>query len=176
MLERLKSLKDLLVLNDEAHHVHSDDFEVERIAYWHPRFASQGEIAAWLDFSATPKDQNGMASVDGLRLSVRPGGRDRIVKAPLIVDKKNDPKRPLVEPEGINRENVIENTTSGSAAVKRWQEHTKAYEEHLGKKPVLFVTAEKNVYADAIGAHLIATRKARAQGGRSSRHPHRPVR
>lgn len=160
MLERLKSLKDLLVLNDEAHHVHDDELAWNQSLLAIHNALPKG-IAAWLDFSATPKDQNGMYfpwTVCDYPLAQ--AVEDRIVKAPLIVDKKNDPKRPLVEPEGINRENVIEKYNFWiEAAVKRWQEHTKAYEKHLGKKPVLFVTAEKNVYADAIGAHLIATRK-----------------
>ena len=59
MLERVKSLKDLLMLNDEAHHVHDD-----ALAWSKSLLAIQEALpcglGAWLDFSATPKDQNGM--------------------------------------------------------------------------------------------------------------------
>jgi type III restriction enzyme len=58
MLERIKSLSDLVVLNDEAHHVHDEDLQ------WHKTLTAihatlPAGLALWLDFSATPKDQNG---------------------------------------------------------------------------------------------------------------------
>jgi type III restriction enzyme len=58
MLERIKSLKDLVVLNDEAHHVHDEDLE-----WYKSLMAIHGSlpsgISLWMDFSATPKDPNG---------------------------------------------------------------------------------------------------------------------
>ncbi len=42
------------------------------------------------------------------------------------------------------------------AAVERWKEHRKVFKE-LGIRPVLFIMAEKNVLADAIGAYLWKT-------------------
>ena len=83
--ERVRSLPDLVVLNDEAHHVHDDDLT------WNQSLLDIHEtlpngIAAWLDFSATPKDQNGMyfpwTVVD---YPLAQAVEDRIVKAPLIV-------------------------------------------------------------------------------------------
>ncbi|MCH8005031.1 MAG: DEAD/DEAH box helicase family protein, partial [Planctomycetes bacterium] len=59
MLERVKSLKDLVVLNDEAHHVHNESLAWSQSLLAIHRALPHG-IAAWLDFSATPKDQNGM--------------------------------------------------------------------------------------------------------------------
>jgi len=58
MLERLKTLPDLVVLNDEAHHVHREEMA------WHKTLMAlhesiPGGLSLWLDFSATPKDQNG---------------------------------------------------------------------------------------------------------------------
>lgn len=58
MLERIKSLRDLVVFNDEAHHVHDEDLQ------WYKTLMSIHEtlpagLSLWLDFSATPKDQNG---------------------------------------------------------------------------------------------------------------------
>ena len=59
MLERVKSLPDLVVINDEAHHVHDEDLAWSQslLAIHH---ALPAGISAWLDFSATPKDQHGM--------------------------------------------------------------------------------------------------------------------
>lgn len=59
MLERVKSLKDLVVMNDEAHHVHDEDLEWSQSLLSIHRALPKG-LALWLDFSATPKDQNGM--------------------------------------------------------------------------------------------------------------------
>ena len=59
MLERVKSLKDLVVLNDEAHHVHDEDLAWSQSLLAIHRALPKG-LALWLDFSATPKDQNGM--------------------------------------------------------------------------------------------------------------------
>ena len=44
------------------------------------------------------------------------------------------------------------------AAVQRWKEHCSVYKK-LGTKPVLFIMAEKNVYADAIGEYLWKTKE-----------------
>jgi hypothetical protein len=40
-----------------------------------------------------------------------------------------------------------------SAAVQRWKDHWSVYKK-LDTKPVLFIMAEKNVYADALGKYL----------------------
>ena len=59
MLERVKALKDLVVLNDEAHHVHDEDLAWSQSLLAIHRALPKG-LGLWLDFSATPKDQNGM--------------------------------------------------------------------------------------------------------------------
>jgi hypothetical protein len=59
MLERVKSLRDLVVINDEAHHVHDEDLAWSQSLLAIHQALPNG-LALWLDFSATPKDQNGM--------------------------------------------------------------------------------------------------------------------
>ena len=74
MLERIKSLKDLVVLNDEAHHVHDEDLAWSQSLLAIHREIPKG-LGLWLDFSATPKDQNGMYFPwTVVRLPARPGG------------------------------------------------------------------------------------------------------
>src|SRR5204863_9650684 len=58
MLERLQELPDLVVMNDEAHHVHDDDLEWNKSPLSLHEALPNG-LALWLDFSATPKDQRG---------------------------------------------------------------------------------------------------------------------
>ena len=152
MLERLKSLKDLVVFNDEAHHVHDEDLQ------WHISLSTinntlpQG-LSLWLDFSATPKDQNGtyfpwIICDYPLAQAVE----DRIVKAPLIVHqvKRKDP-------ENVTHKNVTAKYGDWLvAAVERWKKHVSTYKA-LKQKPVLFIMAEKNLLADAIGQWLRET-------------------
>ena len=74
MLDRVRSLDRLLVCNDEAHHVHDDDLE------WNKTLLNLHEslphgLAAWLDFSATPRLPGRRSfPVDRLRLPSRAGG------------------------------------------------------------------------------------------------------
>jgi type III restriction enzyme len=159
MLERIKSLKDLVVLNDEAHHVHDEDLAWSQSLLAIHNVLPKG-LGLWLDFSATPKDQNGMYfpwTVCDYPLAQ--AVEDRIVKAPLIVTKEDDPKQPKEDPEHITKENVAEKYGYWlRAAVQRWKEHWSVYKK-LSKKPVLFIMAEKNVYADALGEYLWKTKE-----------------
>ena len=159
MLERAKSLKDLIVLNDEAHHVHDEDLAWSQSLLAIHRAMPQA-LALWLDFSATPKDQGGMYfpwTVCDYPLAQ--AVEDRIVKAPLIVTKEDDPKQPKDDPEGVTKDNIGEKYGYWlRAAVQRWKEHHKVYKQ-LGKRPVLFIMAEKNLYADAIGDYLWRTKE-----------------
>ncbi len=157
MLERIKSLKDLVVMNDEAHHVHDEDLAWSQSLLAIHRALPQG-MGLWLDFSATPKDQNGMYypwTVCDYPLAQ--AVEDRIVKAPLIVTKEDDPKQPKKDPEHVTKDNVAEKYGYWlKAAVQRWKEHWSVYKK-LSTKPVLFIMAEKNVFADALGEYLWKT-------------------
>ncbi len=159
MLERVKSLKDLVVLNDEAHHVHDEDLKWSQSLLAIHRVLSKG-LGLWLDFSATPKDQNGMYfpwTVCDYPLAQ--AVEDRIVKSPIIVTKEDDPKQPKQDPENVTKDNVAEKYGYWlRAAVQRWKDHWSVYKK-LDTKPVLFIMAEKNVYADALGEYLWRTRE-----------------
>lgn len=159
MLERAKSLKDLMVLNDEAHHVHDEDLEWSQSLLAIHRALPKG-LAAWLDFSATPKDQNGMYFPWTIcDYPLAQAVEDRIVKAPIIVTKEDDPKQPKHDPDHVTADNVAEKYGYWlRAAVARWKEHEKVYKK-LSRKPVLFLMAEKNVYADALCEYLWKTKE-----------------
>ena len=158
MLERLKSLRDLLVFNDEAHHVHDDKLQWSQSLLAIHQTLPDG-VAGWLDFSATPKDQNGMYfpwTVCDYPLAQ--AVEDRIVKAPIIVTKEDDPRQPTEDPDNITAQNAPEKYQFWiHAAVQRWREHEKVL-SRLGRQPVLFIMAERNSYADAIGDYLLKTK------------------
>ena len=159
MLERVKSLKELVVINDEAHHVHETELKWSQALLSIHSTLSKG-LALWLDFSATPKDQNGMYfpwTVCDYPLAQ--AVEDRIVKAPLIVTKEDEPAHPHQDPEQVTKENLGEKYGFWlRAAVQRWKEHYAVYKE-LGVRPILFIMVEKNAYADAIGEYLVKTKE-----------------
>lgn len=145
LIDKIKKLDNLLVINDEAHHVHDETLQ------WHKTLMSIHKtlpdgINLWLDFSATPKTQTGTyypwIIVD---YPLAQAVEDRIVKAPLIVHRVDKE-----DPEKITTENVIQKYGDWiTAALERWKEHYEVYSQ-VGKKPVLFIMAEKNDYADKI--------------------------
>jgi type III restriction enzyme len=157
MLERVKSLKDLVVINDEAHHVHEVELAWTKSLLAIDEALPNG-LALWLDLSATPKDQGGMYfpwTVCDYPLAQ--AVEDRIVKSPIIVTKEDDPKQPTQDPDGVTAETAAEKYGYWiRAAVTRWQDHWRVYSQ-LDRKPVLFVMAEKNTYADALGEYLWKT-------------------
>ena len=154
VLERLKSLPDLLVLNDEAHHVHDEKLQWSQSLLAVHQAIPAG-LCAWLDFSATPKDQNGMYfpwTVCDYPLAQ--AVEDRIVKAPIIVTRENDPDQPTEDPDGVTAQNAPEKYQYWlHAAVQRFREHEKVLSQ-LGHQPVLFIMAERNSYANTIGKYL----------------------
>lgn len=153
LIDKIKKLDNLMVINDEAHHVHDEDLK------WHQTLLSLHNalpdgINLWLDFSATPKTQAGTyypwIIVD---YPLAQAVEDRIVKSPLIVhriDKK--------DPEDITSDNVIQKYGDWIiAALERWKKHYEVY-SLVDKKPVLFIMAEKNDYADKIAEMIRKTK------------------
>ncbi len=154
MLERIKSLDNLMALNDEAHHVHDDDLSWNQtlLALQNSLKEKTGHgLSLWLDFSATPKTQAGtyfpwVISDYPLAQAIE----DQIVKAPLIIHttvKRKD--LPLVTKENVAR--VYNDWIA--VALDRWNEHSRVYGE-VGQKPVLFIMAERTTYADVIAEHV----------------------
>ncbi len=153
LLERVKRLTNLMVLNDEAHHVHDDELAWSKtLLALHANLKAKGKagLAAWLDFSATPKNQNGtffpwIVADYPLAQTVE----DRIVKTPLIIHQtdKQDPDRYASSEAGDVYNEWI------AIAVERWREHVKDYGT-VGEKPLLFVMAESTKDADSIAERL----------------------
>jgi len=135
MLERLHDMKDLIVINDEAHHVHDENMKWGQSLLSIHRELPKG-LALWLDFSATPKDRDTDMFFPWTICDypLAQAVEDRIVKAPIIVTKEDDPRQPKNDPEGITKDNVCEKYSYWiQAAVQRWKEHYKTYTK-LGTK------------------------------------------
>ena len=155
MLARIAQLPDLVVLNDEAHHVHDEDLRLAQVLLGLHERVPDG-LAAWLDFSATPEDLAGrffpwIVCDYPLAQAVE----DRIVKAPIIVTQKGGGALPLNDPERVTGKDAVEKYGPWiAAAVQRLKEHETAYEP-VGVRPILFITAESVVQAKAITRHLV---------------------
>jgi len=153
MLERIRRLTNLMVVNDEAHHVHDDDLAWNQtLLALHENLKRKADrgLTMWLDFSATPKTQSGTyfpwTIVD---YPLAQAIEDHIVKAPLIVHQVDKE-----DPEHVKKENVVQAYHDWiEVALKRWNEHTNLYRQ-VGQKPVLFIMAERTAYADVIAEHI----------------------
>jgi type III restriction enzyme len=153
MLDRVRTLRNVMVLNDEAHHVWDDSLRWNETLLElddHFKHEDAGGLVAWLDFSATPKNQNGTfypwIVVD---YPLAQAVEDRIVKTPLIVHQtdKKDPVKYVHEEAGDTYNEWI------AIAVARWRDHVKDYGV-VGERPILFVMAETTQDADSIAARL----------------------
>ena len=149
MLDRIRDLDSLVVMNDEAHHVHDEDLE------WNKTLAGLHQnlplgLAAWLDFSATPKFQSGVyypwiVCDYPLAQAVEDG----IVKTPVILHMVNKK-----DPDRVTRATVIDKYHDWLVAgVERMREHTEIYAE-VDTKPVMFVMCESIQHADEVGKWL----------------------
>lgn len=144
----------LLVVNDEAHHVWSERLEwnrsIERIHAGAVAGAAGDPgagVVAQLDFSATPRDQDGRSFkhivVD---YPLAAAVADGIVKTPLIGELSG------AEPE-LGDSALQRYRRWIDAAVGRWRK----FDEDLGrsgKRPALFVMCESTQAADEVGDYL----------------------
>ena len=154
MLERVASLPDLIVMNDEAHHVHDEDLAWSQSLLDLNKGLPDG-LAAWLDFSATPKDQGGLFFPWTVcDYPLQQAVEDRIVKAPVIVTHQDDAGRPPTDPDHVTGANAAEKYRYWlDAAVHCLRRHEKAYRP-LDVQPILFVMTETISHAKAVARHF----------------------
>lgn len=154
MLDRITTLPDLIVLNDEAHHVHDEDLQWTKTLRRIHRALPAG-LAGWLDFSATPKDSRGqffpwVVCDYPLAQAVE----DRIVKAPVMVEACDADGNPLEDPERVTAKDAPERYRPWlRAAVQRFRAIESAL-QHVPTRPILFVLATIVAHAKAISRAL----------------------
>lgn len=150
MYDRIRTHDDLLIINDEAHHVHDDELAwYKAIESFHENLISKKRtgLALLFDLTATPKDQNGtyfpwIITDYPLAQAIE----DRIVKTPLIVhqtDKSSPDNKKISNAYNAYNEWI-------QIALSRYKEHWDCYYKKLSKKPVLFIMAEDTKQADQI--------------------------
>jgi len=147
---QLSQYEDLMVLNDEAHHVHSDDLEWNKaIAYLDSTLkeTKREGLVMQLDFTATPKDlQNNIFPHIISDYPLAQAIKDEIVKHPYIGEIEN-------APESMDRDFVKRNRVQIDTGVELLKEFQKEF-ERTDKKPVLFIMTDTTKNADKVGKYL----------------------
>ena len=147
----LKNYPNTMVLKDEAHHIHREESKWQNYIWeLHKALIAQHGKGVFmeLDFSATPKDENGALFpwiiVD---FSLREALQTGIVKYPakVVVHDALRLKRGSTAEEFMPYVKV---------ALERWRTHREKLRE-VGKKPVLFVMADETTSAEAIYERLL---------------------
>jgi type III restriction enzyme len=148
----VRDIDELMVLNDEAHHIHD-----RRLAWFksiediHNRLLQKGgALSLQLDVTATPKHNNGAIFVQ------------TVSDYPLVeAISQNVVKHPVL-PDAASRAKLTEQTSAKftekyadylELGVIEWR---KAYEKHqkLGKKAILFVMTDDTRNCDDVAQYL----------------------
>jgi type III restriction enzyme len=156
--EALAGHPDLMVLNDEAHHVHSDDLEWAKALTRVDEAARRDEgggLVAQLDFSATPYTGGGDAKRFFPHIiydyPLAAAIRDQVVKRPKIGEIEH-------APEPVTRDYVRRNQVQIDAGVEVFRQFQRDLSKS-GKKPVLFVMTDQTRNADRVGRYLEDTHR-----------------
>ncbi len=148
----VRDIDELMVLNDEAHHVHDAKLAwFQSIQDIHNRLLQKGDaLSLQLDVTATPKHNNGAIFVQ------------TVADYPLVeAIWQNVVKHPVL-PDAASRAKLSERQSAKytekyadyiDLGVIEWR---KAYEEHqrLGKKAILFVMTDDTKNCDDVAEHL----------------------
>ncbi len=148
----VRDIDELIVLNDEAHHIHDPDMAwFKSIEDIHNRLKQKGAaLALQVDVTATPKHNNGAIFVQ------------TVADYPLVeAIKQNVVKHPVL-PDAPSRAKLVERQSAKYTekyadyihlGVIEWR---KSYTEHekLGKKAILFVMTADTRNCDEVAEYL----------------------
>jgi len=150
LIDTVARCDDLIIINDEAHHVHDEKLAWSKVILGvNERLQARGlpGIVAQLDFSATPKYNDGVlfehiVSDYSLADAIAAG----IVKQPLL-GELSDPREVPSDDASVRYRQWID------AGVARLADY-EALHKAAGKQPVLFVMAGDTDEADQIARYL----------------------
>ena len=152
-LPQLAQRGRVLVVNDEAHHLHDAIRRDtgEELTIWQTldrlhELTNDG-IPVQLDFSATPKNQQGRLFPDTVAdYPLAQAIEDGIVKRPIIGELSGQLEATSDNAATRYRQRI-------GAGVAKWREFREVMEP-ARRKPLLFIMAENTVAADQIAAYL----------------------
>lgn len=151
-LLRSGQIKDLVVVNDEAHHVHDEELQWHKcIGDIHNRLKLRygNGLSLQADFTATPKHTNGAIFVQTIcDYPLVEAIRHNVVKSPTLPDEAS---RLKLEPQD-SVEFVERYRSFIELGVQEWKKQYDAL--NSVKKPVLFVMTTNTKEADAVADFL----------------------
>ncbi len=148
----VRDIDELMVLNDEAHHIHDERLAWSKsIQDIHNKLLQKdGRLSLQVDVTATPKHNNGAIFVQTISdYPLVEAISQNVVKHPVLPDAPSRAK--LTERKSIKyTEKYADYLDLG---VIEWR---KAYEEHqkTGKKAVLFVMTDDTKNCDEVAEYL----------------------
>ena len=148
----VRDIDELMVLNDEAHHIHDPNMAwFKSIEDIHNRLKQKGaELSLQVDVTATPKHDNGAIFVQTVAdYPLVEAISQNVVKHPVLPDAASRAK--LVERQSAKFTEKYEDYIH--LGVIEWR---KAYAEHekLGKKAILFVMTDDTRNCDDVAVYL----------------------
>lgn len=152
----VRSVDDLLVLNDEAHHIHDSQLAwASAIADLDARMRQRTGhgLAGQFDVTATPRHENGGVFVQTVcSYPLVEAIRQRVVKTPVVPDEASRGKLHEHASDDIC-ERYADHIKLGFLEWANARDRLEA----TGKKPVLFVMTTTTQESDKIGAYLETT-------------------
>jgi type III restriction enzyme len=151
----VRELDELVVFNDEAHHIHNADLAwFKSIKDIHNRLKQKDHfLSLQVDLTATPKHDNGSIFVQTVcDYPLVEAITQNVVKHPVLPDAES--RKKLQERQSSRyTEKYADYVALG---VEEWR---KVYAEHekLGKKAILFVMTDDTRNCDDVGQYLEAT-------------------
>jgi type III restriction enzyme len=150
----VREVDDLVVLNDEANHIHEKNAWFRAIEDTALKLRQKGKaLSAQFDLSATPKHNNGVIFVETVSdYPLVEAIRQGVVKTPVV-------------PDEASRARLVERQSSEFVEKYRdclhlgYLEWKKSFDElsRDGKKPVMFVMTDDTKNCDAVSEHLQRT-------------------
>jgi type III restriction enzyme len=149
----VRSIDGLVVLNDEAHHIHDENlawFKAIQGIDARMRQRHNHGISAQFDVTATPKDMNGAVFVQTVcSYPLVEAIRQGVVKTPVVPDKESRAK--LVEkPSDKVAERYADHIKLGYLEWAKRRDDL----ERCGKKPVLFIMTTTTGESDEVAAYV----------------------
>ncbi len=147
----VREVNDLVVLNDEAHHLHERNAWFRAIEDIANGLRQKGSaLSAQFDVTATPKHNNGAIFVQ------------TVSDYPLVEAIHQGVVKTPVVPDAASRAKLVEHQSAEFCERYRdylhlgYREWQKSFEElsRIGRKPILFVMTDDTRNCDAVAEHL----------------------
>ena len=148
----VRDIDELMVLNDEAHHVHDSKLAwFKSIEDIHNRLIQKGsKLALQVDVTATPKHNNGAIFVQTVSdYPLVEAISQNVVKHPILPDAESRAK--LAERQSVKyTEKYADYLELG---IIEWRKAAEAHEK-MGKKAILFVMTDNTQNCDEVATFL----------------------